>query len=442
MSADQPADLPADLPADVPADCDVVVVGAGLAGLTCARSLQAAGLDVRVLEASPEVGGRVRTEEVDGHLVDVGFQLLNPSYPAVRRHIDVDALRLAPFAAGVHARLDSGPVVLGDPRRAPRLLRGTAAAGLPRLREALPLLRWAAPALAPSRDLPGRVRRRRPDRSLQEALDASGVRGDLRRVLEAFVAGVVLDDTGLTAEQMVLLVIRSFLAGTPSLPADGMRALPRQLAAPLGDRVRTSTPVHDVGPGRVRTGEGTVRARTVVLAAGPGAAAGLLDRPAPAVRGVVTQWWSAPADTIAHAAGGGLLRVDARSRPTGPLVNTSVVTGAAASCAPEGRHLVAASALMRPDAPAPTRDEMLRHAGELLESPTGSWEEVARHEVAEALPAATAPLDVRAPQRVADGLLVCGDHRDTPSIQGAMVSGERAAAAVLAGLTGPRRAGS
>src|SRR6476661_9499792 len=101
---------------------DVVVVGAGLAGLTCAVTLEERGLDVLVVEAADEVGGRVRTEVVDGHLCDVGFQLLNPAYPVLRRLVDLDALALQPFGAGVEVRHPRGDgrtmtALLADPRR-------------------------------------------------------------------------------------------------------------------------------------------------------------------------------------------------------------------------------------------------------------------------------------------------------------------------------------
>ena len=90
-------------------DTDVVVIGAGLAGLACAGALTGSGLDVLVLEAGDAVGGRVRTDRVDGFLLDRGFQLLNPAYPAVRRLVDLPALGLQPFAAGVAVRRADGP---------------------------------------------------------------------------------------------------------------------------------------------------------------------------------------------------------------------------------------------------------------------------------------------------------------------------------------------
>ncbi len=80
---------------------DVVVIGAGLSGLAAARRLTAAGLAVRVLEAGSAPGGRVRTDLVDGFLLDRGFQVLCPAYPAVPQEFDLPPLDLRPFTRGV-----------------------------------------------------------------------------------------------------------------------------------------------------------------------------------------------------------------------------------------------------------------------------------------------------------------------------------------------------
>lgn len=406
---------------------DVAVVGAGLAGLRCARVLVDHGLQVEVLEASDRVGGRVATDRVDGFLVDRGFQLLNPSYPAVRRWVDVPALGLQSFPAGVRAATASGPVRLADPRRQPGLLGPSAAAAVRRLPEVAPLLRWVAPVLRPgSAGLATRLRTR-PTRSLRESLDAAGARGDLRRVLESFLSGVLLETGGATDARVALLLVRSFLDGSPALPREGMQALPEQLATGL--TVHLDSPVTSVTPGSVRTPDGEVRARAVVVATDESAAADLLDTDAAPPRGVVTHWWATDAGTVPDR--GGLLHVDARAGSRGPVANTAVVSHAAPSYAPIGRALVQASVVL----PSTVRDdEVRRHAAELLGADPSGWELVARHEVPRALPPATAPHHLRRPTRVAPGLHVCGDHRDSPSIQGALVSGDRAARAVLADL--------
>lgn len=414
-------------------EVDVAVVGAGLAGLRCAAVLHGAGREVVVLEAADAVGGRIRTDRIDGFLVDRGFQLLNPAYPAVRRWVDVDALRLQPFGAGVTAVTDDGPRTLGHPLRAPGLLPRTAATALPRLREVAGLARWAAPLLRPR---PGRTltdvlaaRGTRHDVDRRTALDRAGVDGLLRRVVDGFLAGVLLEDDGSTADAYALLLAWTFARGVPALPERGMQALPEQLAAPLGDRVRLGHRATSVTGTAVETDQGTVTARRVVVATGAPAAHELTGAPVPPTKGVVTTWWSA-----LEAPDTDLLHVDARVRPTGPLVNAAVVSRAAPSYAPAGRHLVQGSALLDRDAGrTPTQAEQRRHAGELLGLDPSGWEVVARHEVPDALPAQPAPYSDTRPV-VVDDLVVCGDHRDTGSIQGALVSGQRAAEAVLDAL--------
>ena len=413
-------------------DAEVIVVGAGLAGLRCAGVLAEAGHEVLVLEAGDAPGGRIRTDRVDGFLVDRGFQLLNPAYPAVRRWVDTDALRLQPFAAAVAAVTDGGRTTLGHPFRAPGLLgptlRTTLRTTLSRPRDTAGLVRWAAPLLRPRRGTPlSEVVTRRDDVDRATALDRRGVDGVVRRVLDGFLAGVVLEDDGSTADRFVLLLAWMFARGLPSLPAEGMQALPDQLARPLGERVRSGHEVTAVEPTAVETEERRWTARRVVVATGAPDAHRLTGVPVPATKGVTTIWWAA-----AEAPDSALLHVDARSHPAGPLVNAAVVSRVAPGYAPPGRHLLQGSALMRPGGDVDEGD-LRRHAGDLLGvDPTG-WEVVARYDVAHALPAQPVPFSARRPVTVGD-LVVCGDHRDTGSIQGALVSGQRAAEAVLADL--------
>jgi len=104
---------------------DVVVIGAGLAGLTCARRLQAAGVDCIVLEAGDAVGGRVRTDMVDGFRLDRGFQVLLTAYPAARKWLDYGRLELKKFSAGALVWCDGGRHRVSDPWREPGALWAT-----------------------------------------------------------------------------------------------------------------------------------------------------------------------------------------------------------------------------------------------------------------------------------------------------------------------------
>jgi phytoene dehydrogenase-like protein len=403
---------------------DVVVVGAGLAGLACAQRLREHDVEAVVLEADEAVGGRVRTDDVDGFLCDRGFQLLNPSYPVLPRVVDVEALDLRPFEPGVAVTGAHGTRVLLDPRRRPGGLVPTLLSGYVSAVEVAALGAWAAPALGPvGRLLAG------DDTTLAASMDRARFRGRLRRVVEAFLTGTLADDTGSTSATFTRLLLRSFLLGTPAVPAGGMRALPEALAQ--GVTVRLSSPVESLAreDGRwvARGPWGVVSARAVVVATDPVTAGRLAGVDAPRMKGLATWWFSvdeAPAATS-------VLHVDEHGTASGPVVNASVVSHAAPSYAPPGRHLVQASTLLADDH-APTEQQVRGHLTRLLRTSAARWDVVTVHHVPHALPALPPPLDARRPVALGDGLHVAGDHRDTASIQGALVSGRRAATAVLA----------
>ena len=130
-----------------------------------------------------------------------------------------------------------------------------------------------------------------------------------------------------------------------------------------------------------------------------------------------------------------MLWVDGRPGRPGPVVNTSVISAAASTYAPPGRHLIAASALLGSKHPAPPESQMRAHAAAILRIDASDWQPITRHVIPHALPVQPPPLVVRQSIRDASGLWMCGDYRDTASIQGALVSGRRAAEALLKALS-------
>lgn len=379
-----------------------------------------------VLEASDAVGGRVRTDTVDAMLLDRGFQLLNPAYPAVRRLVDVPALALQPFDAGVMVARASGACRLVDPRRARRGLLADLTGATGSLPEK------AAFACYSLTTAYGRVARLagRPDVSYGAALDTVGVRGELRRaVLEPFLAGVVGEDRQETSRRFVDLLLRSFARGTPALPAAGMQALPAQLAAGLPDEcLQLGVAARQVSGQQVVTASGSWRARAVVVAADPTHAAELCGLPAPRLRALTTLYFRAERSPV--PTGRPLLHLDGDRR--GPVVNSAVVSDAAPTYCRDG-SLVAATVLGTAGG-RHVETTVRRQLALIYRSPTDDWQLVATYRVPAALPAMVPPLAPRQPVALGDGLYVAGDHRDTASIQGALASGERAGRAVVASL--------
>lgn len=409
---------------------DVVVIGAGLAGLRCAGLLAAGGLDVVVIEAADAVGGRQRTDVVDGFRFDRGFQVLNPAYPALRRSVDLDALALGRFPVGVRVRTDSGVAELRHPVRHPLPIPATLRSGLVSASDAIALARWAAPALVLPLSLLAEG-----DVSAGEGWDAAGLRGPLRTaVLDPFLTGVLAEDPAAASNAFVRWLVRYFALGRPGLPAQGIAAVPEQLATrarAAGAAIRLDARAERLSP----TGEGVevgirggdaVRAARVVVAVGPDAVSDLTEAPRPATNGLRT-WWFAADEPPTRSA---LLTVDGRGR--GPVVNTVVMTHTVPSYAPAGRHLVAATCLLPRDGDAAGESEVRRHLDEIWGLDVSPWELLRRDDIVDALPAQQAPLRPARPPRLGDRLYIAGDHRDTASIQGALASGERAARAVVA----------
>ncbi|WP_431072170.1 FAD-dependent oxidoreductase [Microbacterium phyllosphaerae] len=408
---------------------DVIVIGAGLAGLRCAGLLSARGLDVVVLEAADAVGGRQRTDIVDGFRLDRGFQVLNPAYPALRRSVDLDALALGSFPVGVRVRTAEGMAELRHPLRYPQSIAASLRSGLVNTRDAVALARWATPALVHPLS-----RLARNDVAVREGWDAVGLRGPLRTaVLEPFLSGVLAESRGETSNTFARLLVRYFVLGCPGLPAQGIAAVPEQLAAharTTGTDVRLSVRagrITALGEQiRVEVSEGdSVSAARVVVAVGPDAVTDLTELARPATNGLQTWWFAAAEPPTASA----LLTVDGRGH--GPVVNTVVMTHTVPSYAPAGRHLIAATCLLPRGGDPAEELEVRRHLSGIWGSDISEWELIRRDDITDALPAQPAPLGAARSPRYAERLYVAGDHRDTASIQGALASGERAAHAVL-----------
>jgi len=403
-----------------PARAEVVVVGAGLAGMSAATRLAAAGCDVHVLEAASYAGGRLASERIDGFVVDRGFQVLNTGYPRVA-DLDVDALRPGWFERGAIIRVDGKVHRVVDPRSRPSSAPGTLVAPLGSLREKAAL---AAFSLRAAYTPVGRLLRR-DEGSAEEALRAAGV-GDpaLERFLRPFLAGVLLEDRLATSSRYLDLLWRCFVRGSFALPADGMQAIGAQLATRVGaGRVHLGTPVRSVGTGTVVTDTGTCRADAVVVATDPETAAHLLPGiEASAPRRVTTHLHVLPQSPWASP-------LIVLGQPGDRLTNTVVLTDAQPLYSPDRRALVASSSLA-PTAEHEVREEIAR----AHDVPAAELEHLTTVTVTGAQPAALPPLHLRRPVDLGGGLYVCGDHRDTPSIQGAMASGARTARAVLRAL--------
>jgi len=228
----------------------VIVIGSGLAGLSAARQLSIHGVEVLVLEAADRVGGRVRTDIVDGVHMDHGFQLYNTAYPEGKRVLDYQALDLHPFSAGVISATHHGRVRLGDPRELLGWLPSSITSGS--LGSKAAFVRYA---LTQARKSPAEITHG-VDGSAHSTLERAGVTGKFySEVIQPFFAGVFLEPNLLTSSRFMYLVLLTFVKGKPSLPRHGMQAIPNQLFDALpAETVRFNAKVSAVSTDSVRVG--------------------------------------------------------------------------------------------------------------------------------------------------------------------------------------------
>ncbi|MEU6776449.1 NAD(P)/FAD-dependent oxidoreductase [Streptomyces sp. NPDC046759] len=427
---------------------DVVIVGAGIAGLSAAHRLTSAGISTAVLEAAPCVGGRMSTEKVDGFRLDRIGQLLSTSYPELRTTPGLDSLVLRTFGPGVLLHRDGrtqragAPAAGGSARGALHAVRALASA--PRGPAAVPG-RAGAPmggavdqarlgaalgriAATPVERILGRPEMPAGQALARRGLPARTIDGFLRPLL----AALLCDPELTTSSRCADLALRAFAGGRLCVPEGGADVLPELLARALPHgTVHTGVRVTSVATTAVTTAEhGEIRCRAVLLATDARAAAALLPGlRVPCFHPVTVVHHTTDDPATAFCTGTSLLLDADRG---GPVAHTAVLSNVDPSRAPVGRVLISSTVLGTPPEGIDTAVRI--HLSRLYGTSTRRWETLAVHHTPEAVPAMRPPHDLRRPVRLLAGLYVCGDHRDTSTVQGALHSAHRAAAAILADL--------
>ena len=407
--------------AELPTTCDVVIVGAGLAGLSASRFLTAAGFDVHVLEASDGVGGRVRTDHVDGFTLDRGFQILLTAYPELEKQFDVDALNLQPFDPGALVWMKGKGKVFSDPLRRPQSFVATAVAPIGSVIDKirLALLRLSVTRGNGASLLSG------ADMTTAKMLNNRGFSKKMvQRFFTPLVGGIQLDPQLTASRRMFDVVFRMLNQGDAVVPAAGMSAISEQLAShtPV-DKIHLNTRVANVTSHSVTTESGhNISARAVIVAVEGPAASTLTGIPPVQSRSVGCVYFAAKSSPTDKK----LIILDGTGK--GPVLNIAVMSNIAASYAPEGQHLIAAAL------PGYVGDDVEDVARQQLQTMFGpevaSWRHLRSYRIAHGQPDQSPPFTPKKKQHLDNGIFVCGDHRDTASIQGALFSGRRCADSV------------
>ncbi len=381
---------------------EVLIVGAGLAGINAAITLQAAGVDVQVVESSDRPGGRITSDLIDGFICDRGFQLINSKYPAL---VDLDVIKEIDFIAAprvIEVSLGNDRHALGDPRVAPWTLLDRATGTMP---EKIALLRFLT--FTPKKNT-----------SVEEALKIMGT--TYIRVLRPFLHGVFLTELSNVDARYGQSIIKSFATGSPGVPRRGVAELPKALAARITS-IRYGVQIDSIDNGVAHSSVGDFKAKKIIIATDATTATQLLGlNEVSRMAGCVT-WYHA---VDSNPSGSGRLVVDGQSR--GPIINTVVISDISSDYAPAGRHLISTTTVL-----GATESDVRRHLSIMWGTSTHEWQLIAKYEIPAALPIQSVGRELTQSVKISDSLYVVGDHRAVPSQQGALFSGRLAAELIL-----------
>lgn len=414
---------------------EVAIIGGGLAGLCCARTLASRNIPSVVLEAADQVGGRVRTDLMDGFLLDRGFQIFLTAYPEARAVLDYEALRFRAFAPGAIVAAGGGSFhKLSDPWKRPLAALETfmAPVGNPADKVKVGVLRTRARMMTVDQ-----IFAQKNDCSTEAHLEQEGFSSSMIDMFfRPFFRGIFLDDNLETSRRMFDFVFAMLASGDNVLPAGGMGEIPRQIAEGLPEgTVRLNAPVASVEPGRVRLVSGEeIACGRVVLATEESVARRLLGLAGESPGRAQTTVYFACDDEPPFREP--MIVINGEGK--GIVNNLSVQSNVAPTYAPPGRSLVAAACV----GDVSLCDEALVAA---VRSQLGgwygvravqSWTHLRTYRIAYSLPDQSPGAMERRRNALRDvrGISVCGDYLENGSINGAMVSGRKVAEALISEL--------
>jgi len=371
----------------------VIVIGAGLAGLSAAITLQDAGVEVEVHESSDRIGGRVATDVIDGFRCDRGFQLINVRYPEIHRLGIIDELDFIAAKPTIDVAVGDLRYALGDPRSHP-FSAFTAATG--KFSEKVGFLAYLA-------------QRSRAGTSVEDEMQPLGLL--YSRVLKPFLMGVFLTAPSHVDAISGKEIVRSFITGKPGLPSQGAGTL----ATVLGARVRNIEVNSRIDSISQFTG------RKVVVATDLTTAAQLLDIPSVPQLASSTTWYHEVPNEMTQSQ---RLLIDGQAR--GPVVNSIAISKMVPTYAPDGRTLLSSTTVE-----VASESEVRRHLALMWGTSTSNWSLIAKYEIPKSLPIFGVGSTGAQSARFSENVFIAGDYRSAPSQNGAMLSGRLAALELL-----------
>lgn len=404
------------------------IIGAGLSGLACAYHLKRAGIEYTILESSDGVGGRVRSDVVDGFILDRGFQVLLTAYPDAKELLDYEKLVLKSFIPGAQIRLNGEFHTIADPWRRPSDCLKSVFNPIGNFKDKLLISKLRQSVTCGSL----KSLYEKNEQTTAEFLHQFGFSKDMiDRFFRPFFGGVFFDKSLSTSSKMFEFTFRLFSTGDTTLPAAGMGAISDQLAEKIGRaKVQLNCRVASIKGNSVFLENGAmIQTDAIVVATEGPEASRLLKRPmVQKMRSTRCLYFAADKAPMSAP----ILVLNGEDSEL--INNLCIPSNVNSSYAPPGKCLISVSVIGREDLPD---DGMKNAVLDQLEAWYGrevsNWKHLRTYNIKQGLPDYAAPAlsEVEKSTRLERGTYVCGDHRDTASIQGALSSGRRAAQALI-----------
>jgi len=250
---------------DTPLNESVAIIGAGLAGLACALRLRHYNIPYHIYEASDDVGGRVRTDIVDGFRCDRGFQVLLENYPECKRVLDYESLELRAFEPGAKIRIKNSFHTVADPRRKPQLTFKSMKAPVGTVSDKQKVAFWGKKIASK----PLRECFKGKDQSTLEYLRQQGFSSNIiNSFFRPFLGGIYLESSLSTSSHMTEFIMKMMASGRVTLPRYGMGAISYQLADMVGrENISLETKIENLNDGKLKIKDGeTVSPKAIVIA--------------------------------------------------------------------------------------------------------------------------------------------------------------------------------
>ena len=244
---------------------DVIIIGAGLAGLSAAVHLHRQGRKVLILEATDRAGGRIKTDLYDGFLLDRGFQVLLTAYPESKSLLNYADLNLKKMLPGATVLYDDGQFEIADPFRRPSAALATLFAPVGTIKDKINTL-WLKNKL---QKLTIEEIFQQPEQTTLKQLSDYGFTSKMiERFYAPFLSGIFLENALSTSSRMFDFVMKMFSDGDVAVPALGMEEIPKQLIALLPqDSIQYHKKVTTIDGNKITTHDGTVfEANQILLA--------------------------------------------------------------------------------------------------------------------------------------------------------------------------------